>query len=503
LTTIQCKKEEEQNNPIDKSTHKTAVDTTHVKIAIHKTDWSDKENRTDLIKAIELAPEDGLLSQDYYIEKIKVTENDFSKLDPVNKKTYYKLLNKAFSLYYNHLYNGKLDPKKLYPDWDLDRKPIVLDTLITYALENKKVLSVLENAAPKHPQYKNLKKALAEYTKIPLNDICTIDINDKLFVGSKHPAMIDIKKKLKMWGDVTKVDLKSNQYEESLLKGMKKFQERHGIEATGIIERLTVKALNHSVTSRKEQILANMERWRWFPRNFGNQYLVVNIPEFTLYYYLDGDLASKNKVIVGSAKRKSPVVTSKIDYIVLNPTWTVPTTILKEDYIPSLIENKNYLVRKNITIFDKNQKIIDPENWTPEKAYQYKYVQNAGEHNLLGKVKFVFTNRHFIYLHDTNNKNFFDQTERDLSSGCIRLQNPLELAMQISSPLANYMSKPKNRENLTTKNFYPDEPLKMHVLYWTAWGEDGKAFFRDDIYDFDSSLYTALQKPINLKLGDK
>ena len=191
--------------------------------------------------------------------------------------------------------------------------------------------------------------------------------------------------------------------------------------------------------------------------------------------------------------------------MVWNPTWTVPSTILKEDYIPAMTEDKKYLERKRITIYDKNQKPVNPEDWTPEKAYQYKYIQESGEHNLLGKIKFVFANRHFIYLHDTNNKQLFEQTERDLSSGCIRVENPIQLAVRLSTKLSTHVTRNLDEKMpLITKNFKTDEPTKIHVLYWTAWGNKNQVFFREDIYKLDEALYNELQKPvINGKKGGK
>lgn len=491
-----CGKDEKKINTSDVEKHSDSISEIEEK-AIKVDEWSFKENRKDFMAMLTQANSNGLNPLDYNLKEIEKTELKFEKLDSTQQKQYFRLLSKSFGLYYRHLYNGKLDPRKIYPDWDLDPKRIKMDTLLNYALKNKKIKVILNEAEPKHPQYQGLKITLSKLNMSNKKDASNIEINDKLFVGSKHPAMKDVKKKLLLLGDVKKVDTTVAAYEESLLNGVKKFQERHGIEPNGVIERLTVKALNVSLEKRKEQIIANMERWRWFPRDFGNQYLLINIPEYKLYYYNDGRLASEHKVIVGSDRRKSPIVTSKIDYMVWNPTWAVPSTILKEDYIPAMIEDKKYLERKSITIYDKNQKPVNPEDWTPEKAYEYKYIQNSGEHNLLGKVKFVFNNRHFIYLHDTNNKHLFEQTERDLSSGCIRVENPVQLAVRLSGKLAVYVTKNLDEKlPLVTKNFKPDEPTKVHVLYWTAWGDKSKVYFREDIYKLDEALYNELQKPV-------
>jgi murein L,D-transpeptidase YcbB/YkuD len=451
--------------------------------------WKLKDNRKDLFACLEEVSDHGLNPNDYQFKNLSQFESKFEQLDSLQKENYYQLLNKSFKKLYFHLYNGKLNPSKIYPDWDLTPKPLDLDKILATSLKDKKIKFNLNDAAPKHTQYIQLKKELKNYKNNIGKDLCNIELNDKLFVGSKHPAVKQIKKKLLILKDVKKIDSSSVAYDDSMLEGVKKFQGRHGIEASGVIDIETFNALNASVQNRYEQIIVNMERWRWFPRDLGNQYLLINIPEFFLHYYSDGKLQESHKVIVGSEKRKSPIVTSKIQYMVWNPTWAVPTTILKEDYIPAMIENKEYLLKKKITIFDKNQQIVKPEDWTPEKAYHYKYIQEPGEHNLLGKLKFVFENRHFIYLHDTNNKHFFEQKERDLSSGCIRVEKPIELGIRLSTKLANYVVKNRNEAQLITKNFYSDEPVKVHVLYYTAWGDEFGLNFRKDIYNLDVALY--------------
>lgn len=490
-----CKKEEKEQTKTEKNTtsvQDTVADTPEI---LRKVDWSNKQSRQELLSAIRKASEHGLRSSDYKLKQLDELEAAFELNDTSKVSDYYLKLSVAFNTYYKHLYNGKLDPKKIHDDWDLEKKKLRIDSIRTLALEEHTIAKTLEAAAPKHIQYQNLKKALSNLEKILGKEQSLIELDDKLFVGSKHPVMTSVKKKLLIMGDLKKADVKSVLYEESILKGVKNFQRRHGIDTTGIIERNTVQALNISMEDRKKQIVVNMERWRWFPRAFGIQYLLINIPEYSLQHYLDGKIQSAYRVITGTKERKTPVLSSKIQYVVWNPTWTVPYTILKEDYLPELQQDKDFLKRKNIGIYDKDRKEVKYSDWKIEDAYKYKYVQGPGDGNILGQVKFIFENKHFIYLHDTKVPQLFEMEQRNLSSGCIRVDRPVELAMQVSSKMTSFLADEKNREIPKTKNFNTDERLNVHILYWTAWANNsGIPQFRKDVYELDDLVYNALKK---------
>jgi len=277
---------------------------------------------------------------------------------------------------------------------------------------------------------------------------------------------------------------------------MKKFQIRHGLAADGVIGKGTVEALNFSKKKRKEQILANLERWKWFPKDMGKEYLIVNIPDYKLNLVKDKDTFRTHKVIVGRAKRATPILSSRLSNVILNPTWTVPPTILREDVIPSISKNRNYLAQTNMKVYDRNGNEVIANNWKLSNAKSYRYVQSPGSFNSLGMVKFSFPNRFSIYLHDTNHRDFFGKQKRSLSSGCVRVENPLELAEYLLGDKENW-----NLEKITetlqsekTQHIKLKKEIKIHILYWTAWSENNTLIFRDDIYNLDAVLYRKLGK---------
>lgn len=461
--------------------------------------WSNEVNRQELISSIKVAYQEGLRSSDYFYKDIKSFEEKFEELTEEEKSDYFDLLSKSFKKYYSHLFYGKVKYKTLNKDWDINRRAVNLEGVLQRAIDSTEVKKTLRRAIPQHTHYQELKKALAYFQKRIGKDGEDVEINDNIYLMSEHPEMIKIKKKLKLWDDSERIDTVKAEYNQAIMPAVKRFQDKHCIDANGIINYETVKALNVSMQTRMEQVMANLERWRWFPRSFGREYLLINIPEYQLYYYKKGKVIRKHKIVVGKMERQTPVMTSKIAYITLNPTWTVPETILREDYLPEMEKDVNYLKNKGINIYtvDGNdvKTLVEPEKWNPSKPFAYKYIQQPSKDNVLGEVKFIFANNHFIYLHDTNQRWYFDKVKRNLSSGCIRLEKPLDLAMDLSTELMNYLAKNDLDEvERVRTNFDTDVRTNIVILYYTAWGTNDGVKFRPDIYDLDAQVYRQLRQ---------
>jgi murein L,D-transpeptidase YcbB/YkuD len=206
------------------------------------------------------------------------------------------------------------------------------------------------------------------------------------------------------------------------------------------------------------------------------------------------DTIRTHKVIVGRAERKTPILSSKLTQVIFNPTWTVPPTIIKEDLIPAALKNRGYFSNTNIKIYDKTGNIISPDSWESSNAKNYRYVQTPGTYNSLGMVKLIFPNRFSVYLHDTNHRDFFTKTNRSLSSGCVRVENPLELTEYLLDDATNWDLEKitETLKNKKTKNASIKKDVFFHLLYWTAWSDKSTLIFRDDIYNLDTDLYNKL-----------
>jgi murein L,D-transpeptidase YcbB/YkuD len=387
-----------------------------------------------------------------------------------------------------------MNPAYLYRNWDLQQNPIDVNETIAKLLKSDSLDYRINQLKPNHSVYKSLKKALRIINSYPVDDFTPITFENKIVLNDTNPSLIQIKKRLVYWKEMKPMDSLSNIYDSETNEAMRKFQIRHGLAADGVIAKGTIDALNFSRRQRKEQILVNLERWRWFSKDMGNEYIIVNIPDYKLTLVKNSDTMRTHKVIVGRDKRPTPVLSSRLSSVILNPTWTVPPTILKEDVIPAIARNRSYLAQANIKVYNTNGKEVSASNWKLSNAKDYRYVQSPGVFNSLGMVKFLFPNRFSIYLHDTNHRDFFGKQKRSLSSGCVRVEHPLKLAEYL---LADEVSWDAERiaeilESRKTKGVKINNEVKVHILYWTAWSENNRLIFRDDIYNLDNDLYRKL-----------
>jgi murein L,D-transpeptidase YcbB/YkuD len=464
----------------------------------HKTVWGNLKKRTYVLSQLENSNLLGLDPEDYKTSKLKKFESKISSLSDKDLATYDILLTYNFEKYLNHLYKGKLDPKKLYTDWDLEEKTFDVNSVLIKAFNKNKLDSIVDNVQPKSETYKELLKALEIIEKFPNDEIGTIAIDSstrKITLNDTNNALVNIKKRLLYWGDMSGKDTLNRIYNKKTFESIKRFQERHGLADDGVIGAGTIRALNYSKEKRREQIIANLERWRWYTADFAENYFIINIPNYSLNVVEGKDTTLVRNIVVGTSKRKTPIITSTLKTVVFNPTWTVPPTILKEDVVPAMKRNRNYLANKNITIYDTTGKVVDPSAWNENKPGNYRYVQSPGYNNSLGVMKILFPNHHSVYLHDTNHRNYFGRNNRSLSSGCVRIENPLELAEHILDDPEKW-----NREKIdtliATKKTTSIKIVKKYALYqwyWTAWSKKNQLIFRADIYNLDSDLYAKLR----------
>jgi murein L,D-transpeptidase YcbB/YkuD len=274
------------------------------------------------------------------------------------------------------------------------------------------------------------------------------------------------------------------------------FQARHGIAADGVIGPATLAALNVPVAARIEQLRASLERARWVFYDPESEFLVVNVAGFELYLVRRGQVVWRTRVQVGRPYRQTPIFRAEMTYLVVNPTWTVPPTIFRNDILPAVRRNPAYLASRNIDVFDRGGAPVDPASvdWSGRNP-PYRLVQRPGPDNALGRIKFMFPNEHAVYLHDTPSRDLFERDSRAFSSGCIRVENPFELAEQLIGE--------RGRERLDavvasgeTRTVFLDKPMTVMLLYWTAEVDAaGRVSFFPDVYQRDASLIAALAEP--------
>lgn len=500
----------------------------------YKTVWQSKNLRNEILEELKNAENEGLEPEDYNYSTLQLLEDNYKNIADSTMVHYDILLTLNSQNYLSHISKGKIKPSDVYRDWDLKEKEIDLNSFLFNGIENNNLKSEFEKAKPQHSIYKKLKTSLKLLRDFPSDTLPYIELKTKISINKKHKMIPIIKKRLMYWHDLELQDIVTSIYDVAAVKSIKIFQRRHGLNPDGLVGKATLDALNFSKSMRIEQVIANLERWRWFANDFGTHYLLINIPDYKLVAIKDSDTMQIQRVVVGKDSRRTPVLESKISNINLNPNWTVPPTILREDIYPEAIKNPDVFRKKGLKIFDRKNNEVSPYSWTIKEAGKYKYVQNPSRNNSLGSMKINFPNKYSVYLHDTNHRDYFEFTKRSLSSGCVRMEKPLEMAAYILNDTVkwslkrikdttdiNYYNKlkrekekklelknakllAKNPDLIIVPKVFPKPELKtivvkvpdtilIHQLYWTAWEDNGILQFREDIYCLDHDVFAKLR----------
>ncbi|MBU2968528.1 L,D-transpeptidase family protein [Pseudoalteromonas sp. C2R02] len=327
-----------------------------------------------------------------------------------------------------------------------------------------------------------------------------------LNLGDRHPMISEVKHRLYLLGYLKQDRSAKNTFSKVLFNALSQFQKHHGLNPDGIIGPRTLNWLNTSPAQRADLLLRNLHRQQDFFSQVEQEYLVINIPQFQLSVVNQGEGIFSSKVIVGKSKRPTPTLSSEIQSVVLNPSWNVPRKIVRRDLLPKIRRNSDYLDEENYDVFDfdGNKISLSEFNWSKlaKGRFPYKLRQRPGPTNALGQVKFHFNNEHSVYIHDTPDKALFDESRRDFSSGCIRVEKANELALWFKETrLANQDSWHKViKNNEGNKWFKLKEPLAIHLVYWTAWVDEyNQVQYRSDIYDKENVLYKNKKPQLDLK----
>ncbi len=385
------------------------------------------------------------------------------------------MLTSQYLLYARNVWNGLAEQSSIDQEWLLPRKKLLYTQLLDSLLTGK---DLLENA-PVYKQYYLLKQFLQAYRQAEPGDTLLINASaNKYALGDSGSTIGQIKNKLVLLGDLPN-NTTGEQFDSAMLTAVANFQERVGLRKTGKIAVSEIKALNVPLHDRIETILVNMERCRWVSADLKNNFLFVNIPEYKLYVYEQDSIAWDMNVVVGRDQSKTVVFNGTIKYIVFSPYWYLPQSIIKNETLPAIKRNKNYLANHDM-------------EWN-----EGKIRQKPGPNNALGQVKFLFPNSHSIYLHDSPAKSLFRETNRAFSHGCIRLAEPEKLAAYLLRNDTSWTKEKIEKAMTAEKELYVSlrEPEPVFIAYFTAWVDaKGKLNFRDDIYKRDSRLLDMLLK---------
>jgi L,D-transpeptidase YcbB len=475
--------------------------------------WGKQASIEDLFRAIRDSVANGLDPRDYHLVTLERLQRALAASPTPTSAMladFDILLTDALARLSSHLTFGKVDPERLDPSWNMSRAigGFELAGIMQQALDADSLYQAIDNESPKHAFYTDLKAALATYRAI------------KAAGGWPHipagptlkPEMSDerialLRRRLMITGDLAPgASHNTKILDSALVAAIKAFQRRHGLSADGAIGPETLATLNIPVEERIQQLRVNLERGRWVLHNLATTFLVVNVAGYHAYYVKDGQMLWQGRAQVGRPYRQTPSFKSEMTYLVFNPTWTVPPTILAQDYLPSLRQDPGYAQRKGLKVIDRAGRVIDPGqiNWSHYSANNSPYLlrQDPGPRNALGRVKFIFPNDHTVYLHDTPNQTLFDRNARAFSSGCIRVENALELAQLLLNKREGWdrQAIDKVLASRKTRTVFLHEPIPVLLLYWTAWvGADGRVNFRHDLYERDQLVQKGLASDVRFR----
>jgi len=411
-------------------------------------------------------------------------------------------LTQSVLTYARHAQIGQINFTRISADisYKLDA-PEPADVLKKVA-DAKDAGKALDSFNPPQQEFKALRKKLAELragTPQKAEEapkVVRVAEGKILRPGMSDPRVISLRKRLNIAGDKD-----SAVYDDAVFKAVKDFQKSAEIGADGMLGNGTVRALNgtggstHRITANPvDVILANMERWRWMPRDLGATHVEVNIPDYSLSLFHNGQLYWKSKIVVGKPGKATPLITAEMKFITVNPTWNVPPSIIENEYLPALREDPGALDRIGLKIYQ------DPDG----TVHVY---QPPGAANALGRIRFNFPNKFLVYQHDTPDKYLFAKDKRAYSHGCMRVQNPFTYAeklLSIELPNEHYTEARIEKmlgSNEININF--PKPIPVHLTYQTAFVDaDGKLQLREDIYGHDAKMIAILKNSSERRIAD-
>jgi murein L,D-transpeptidase YcbB/YkuD len=445
-----------------------------------------------LARRIRAAASYGLDPGDYALPDLRLAYPD----NPALRAEADVAFSRAVALFATHVASGRMRPGDISRIITLEPERPGVAEVLTRLSRTAGVAAALQRYEPAHPQYRALKAALAKLASAGDEATRVVVPEGALLRPGRRDARVPaLRARL---GLAAASDTEPDVYDEVLVMAVEAFQADSGLAVDGILGPRTLAALNG--VSREEDIaaiIANMERWRWMPRDLGKFHVMVNVPEFMVRVVRDGAPVHETRVIVGTPKNPTPTFSHVMDHLVVNPYWNVPTSIVSQEMLPEIRRNPyGYFGRRGYQVFVRagdRMRRADPGSidWWMVNPRSIRIRQTPGDHNALGRIKFMFLNQHSVYLHDTPSKSLFKREVRAFSHGCVRVEEPLAFAdalLPVAAPewnsarLQKLYGGPERRINL-------DNPIPVHLSYFTRFVDaEGELRRADDVYGYDQRM---------------
>jgi murein L,D-transpeptidase YcbB/YkuD len=509
--------------------------------------WIDSNGPTsnayEMIEVIRKSSDEALIPDDYNIKEIDATLSRLKASESSNNPEVLAelelLLSNSFLKYAHDVHYGRVRAEQINLDLISGEKPVEMSKLLIEATTTNNVQGTLDSLMPKYPVYEKLKVALKQYREIEANGGWQgVPYGDKFKKGARGQRVVALRERLKVTGELDPATPNSEVFDSTLDIAVKEYQERNGLYVDGVVGKSTLEALNVPVEQRVSQIELTMERWRLLPQYMGNKYILVNIANYHLYGVENNNDRLNMRIVVGKPEWNTPMFSEEMTHIVMNPYWNIPPSIFKDDIAPRIRQDSEYLSKRGIDAVglpppkkiavEESQTIEVAENVVTTESVEtsgesgesslseaqiqnnkaqeeyiakvlsgnYRLRQNPGPGNPLGQIKFLFPNKHSVYLHDTPNRGFFKRAQRNFSHGCIRVEKPVDLAEFVLAANGEWdqgriQSSINSRR---TRTVHLNQSIPVYILYFTSWVDDqGNVNFHKDIYGLDQTLLNALR----------
>ena len=467
--------------------------------------WSNARNAEQAHRALAESYAEGLDPKDYHLPVLNELSGPIASAlatDAVRAQ-YDVLLTEALLRLAYHLSFGKVDPQTFDAQWNYGRTLASMDVSrkVEEALAAEDIYQRVEALRPTHSLYTGLRRELARYRAAAESPQPTIAAAPKLRPGASDPRVPVLRARLIASGDLDQsATSDSLDYDAALEAAVRSFQQRMGLANDGVIGADTIAELNVPVADRITQLRVNLDRGRVLLQDLPDEFVVVNIAAFNVYYVRGQQVVWQSRAQVGKPYRRTPIFRSEISYVVFNPTWTVPPGIIEHDILPAAQHDPASITRKGLRVLDAQGQELDPAtiDWSRYRSGHIPYTlrQDPGPSNALGRVKLMFPNPYQVYLHDTPSQGLFERSDRAFSSGCVRVERALELTELVlddpehwSAPSIASAVEQGALRNVTLKRRIP-----VLLAYWTAWVDpQGRMNFRRDLYGQDAKWAQALE----------
>lgn len=463
-----------------------------------------------LIERLSDAAAHGLVPQEYDAHRFAAAfeDLDFKDLDPAESNGVAKLdvsLTTALLAYAHDMWDGRLEPGDVRSEHEvyLQRTPIDAVDLVR-RIEDEGIKRSLDALEPQHDAYKALTRTMRETLAAKSRGGYTRVAATVLKKGDGGEPVRNLIRRLREGGYLVAPlpasdDAASDDalYTADVESAVRQVQRESALKVDGVFGPNTAAILNQTIDDGIRRLAINLDRWRWLPRDLGEDYLWVNIPDYTLRIYEDGTERWSTRIIAGTSVHRTPIFADRLEYIVFSPSWIVPNSIIGNELIPLFREDPYRVDEKNMEITDADGQVLDPLaiDWSDIGAYDIGVRQKPGPQNALGRVKFIFPNRYAIYLHDTPADHLFDNSKRSFSHGCIRVAEPERLAEYLlrdasgwsESAVVDAMHAEEDQK------VYLEEPVPVYITYFTAIADTGGEMrYLADVYGHDQVVTEAL-----------